>query len=210
MFRSASCSPVYGPLYAPAEISWHLREEDTSDPELSGRPTCGPVFQVLSPDSWRSFDSFHPQPCPLLGASLFYRLYKGFHTGHQETILSHQQSLPQGDRSFLLDHGSSLPLLCSNFSCSFHSIQSKRQIPADTSDLPVCSGGLSNLPQQVAPILDSNPGGSLTFDSRGLLSTLLCLYARLTLAVPEHLVLNRQPSPHGYSSLGPFPCDSPP
>lgn len=52
--------------------------------------------------------------------------------------------------------------------------------------------------------------GSLTFDSRGLLSILLCLYARLTLAVPAHLVLNRQPSPHGYSSLGPFPCDSPP
>lgn len=148
-----------------------------------------------------------------MGASLFHRLdSQQLPNRHQRPSLSHRQPLPQGARGLLLDPGSGLPLLCSHLSLSFHSIQSKSQIAADISELPVCDPLTS--PCRWPPFCTATQAFpthmSLTFDPKGLLSTLLYLYARVTLAVPVHLVLNCQPSPHVLLSLGHLLCDFPP
>lgn len=148
-----------------------------------------------------------------MGAFLFHRLdSQQLPNGHQRLSLSQQQPLPQGAGGLLLDHGSGLPLLRSHFSLGFQSIHSKSQIAADISELPVCDPLTS--PCRLPPFCTATQAFptlmSLTFDPKGLLSTLLYLYARVTLAVPVHLVLNCQPSPHVLLSLGHLLCDFPP
>lgn len=92
--RCSGLHPVYGPLYAPAEISWHLREEVAHCFSLTCQILSSQVVPPVALSSrclvqtpGGSFNSFLPQPCPLLDASLFHRLYNRFHTGPRRLFI---------------------------------------------------------------------------------------------------------------------------